>query len=460
MPISARQTSNLNPNEEPSMATGGGSQTLVSGSPGFIGGGTTQTEAYAPRSGEATRSGMFTNLQDYLKANEGAAAPIVSQFESKASGLEKPATTAAETAKTKLSTLKSGLETAKSGLESKLGEQTALKSILETARKSPGTLTSEQISKYRTGVGAYKTPDVQSSISGFIPQKTQAEAAQTEALTVAERARAGLQPMGEISGVRNLIRELNPEQRVTAGGASLDAFITRQAPEYQKFTEGLGTKIQNVGGIAGQLSPYSKAIQDYLGSGTGSLSNIGSQFDPNLASGGAFQSAAESLKAQSEYAPTKEQIITAGLSRAGFDQPGIQAQREAASREKSNQFTQQDQNRINAIDKRISYLSEAGRPWDEGPGGAGINQFQDEIDALTNERNALNNKTRSTAEQGKLSKMESDYANAIANLSRSDFMNQEQQSRYRALAGLSGLTNQQILNYLGGLGLSSSNYSI
>jgi hypothetical protein len=293
MPITAKQTTNLNPEEQP--VSSSPSEIISSGTPGYIGGGTTQSQDYSVKGGDSTRSGMFTNLQDYLKANEGAAAPIVGKFEEKAKGVVDPFTKSRTELQTGLGGLKSSIETSKAGLESTLGQQKSLQDILTAAKSTPTGLTKEQISQFRTGVASYKTPDVQSQISSFTPQKQELFNKQADVLSSAQQAKSALQPLGEISGVKSNIRQLNPGQRTTAGGASLDAFITRQSPEYQKFSESLGGKISDVAGTEGMLTPYSKAIQDYLGSGEGSLSSIESQFDPNFASGSQFQTGAESL---------------------------------------------------------------------------------------------------------------------------------------------------------------------
>lgn len=295
MPITARQTTNLNPQEQEGMLSSP-SQVISSGSPGFIGGGTTQSPEYSVKGGEQTRSGMFTNIQDYLRANEGAAAPIVGKFEQEATKIVDPLQKERTNVETGLSGLQKNIETAKSSLQSNLAQQQSLKGILGTAKTDPTKLSTEQIKQFRTGISSYGTPDVSKTISEFAPQKTDIFGKQADVLSQARTAQSQLQPMGEISGVKGLIRRFDPGIRTTAGGSSLDAFITRQAPEYQRFTQDLQTKLSDVAGTEAKLTPYSKAIQDYLGTGEGSLSNIGSQFDPTLKTGTAFQTQAESLR--------------------------------------------------------------------------------------------------------------------------------------------------------------------
>lgn len=314
MPITAKQTTNLNPEEQP--VSSSPSQIISSGAPGYIGGGTTQSQDYSVKSGEPTRSGMFTNLQDYLKANEGAAAPIVGKFEEKAKSVVDPFTKSRTELQSSLGGLKSSLETSKAGLESTLGKQKSLQDILSTARNTPTGLTKEQISQFRTGIESYKTPDVQSQISTFAPQKQELFNKQADVLSSAQKAKSTLQPLGEITGVKGNIRALNPDQVVTAGGSSLDAFITRQSPQYQEFEKSLRGNLSDVAKTEGMLTPYSKAIQDYLGSGEGSLSNIGSKFDPNFASGSQFQTGAESLLSSTLPATAK----TEGYNPSGIDQ--------------------------------------------------------------------------------------------------------------------------------------------
>ena len=295
MPITARQTTNLNPQEQEGMLSSP-SQVISSGSPGFIGGGTTQSPEYNVKGGEQTRSGMFTNIQDYLKANEGAAAPIVNRFEQEAKGIVNPLQRERANVETGLSGLQKNIETAKSGLQSNLAQQQSLKGILGTAQTDPTKLSGEQIKQFRTGVSSYGTPDVSKTISEFAPQKTDILGKQVDVLNQAKTAQSQLQPMGEISGVKGLIRKYDPGTRTTAGGSSLDAFITRQAPEYQQFTQNLQKNLGDIAGTEAKLTPYSKAIQEYLGTGEGSLSSIGSQFDPTLKTGTAFQTQAESLR--------------------------------------------------------------------------------------------------------------------------------------------------------------------
>lgn len=295
MALTASQTRNLNPNEQAGGISSPGTL-LTQGGPGFVGGGVTQSTPYAPGGGEATRSGMFTNIQDYLKANEGAAAPIVSKFEEKAQGVASPVGKMAEQTQTSLSGLKSNIETAKSGLESSLASQRELKGILEKARSTPSALSTAEIGKFRTGVGSYATPDATSSIQSFVPQKEKAASSVADLIASANKAQSELQPLGEISGVKGLIRQFNPNERVTAGGSSLDAFITRQAPEYEKFTQGLGAKLSGIESAKTSVNPLFSDIERYLGTGEGSLANIGSQFDPGYATGGKFQSVAEGLR--------------------------------------------------------------------------------------------------------------------------------------------------------------------
>ena len=293
MALTASQTRNLNPDEQAGGMSSPGTL-LTQGGPGFVGGGMTQSTPYSPGGGEATRSGMFTNIQDYLKANEGAAAPIVSKFEEKAQGIATPIGKMAGETKTSLSGLKSNLETAKSGLESSLASQGELKGILSKAQTTPSSLSQAEIGKFRTGVGSYATPDVTSSIQSFVPKKEKAASDVANLISSANRAQSELQPLGEISGVKGLIRQFNPNERITAGGSSLDAFITRQAPEYQQFTQDLGTKISGVKSAKTSVNPLFSDIERYLGTGEGSLANIGSQFDPGYATGSKFQTAAES----------------------------------------------------------------------------------------------------------------------------------------------------------------------
>lgn len=295
MPITARQTTNLNPQEQEGMLSSP-SQVISSGSPGFIGGGTTQSPEYNVKGGEQTRSGMFTNIQDYLKANEGAAAPIVNRFEQEAKGIVNPLQRERANVETGLSGLQKNIETAKSGLQSNLEQQQSLKGILGTAQTDPTKLSEGQIKQFRTGISSYGTPDVSKTISEFAPRKTDIFGKQADVLSQARTAQSQLQPMGEISGVKGLIRKYDPGTRTTAGGSSLDAFITRQAPEYETFAQNLQTKLSDVTGTEAKLTPYSKAIQDYLGTGEGSLSSIGSKFDPTLKTGTAFQTQAESLR--------------------------------------------------------------------------------------------------------------------------------------------------------------------
>lgn len=295
MALTASQTRNLNPDEQAGGMSSPGTL-LTQGGPGFVGGGMTQSTPYSPGGGEATRSGMFTNIQDYLKANEGAAAPIVSKFEEKAQGITAPIGKMAGETKTSLSGLKSNLETAKSGLESSLASQGELKGILSKAQTAPSSLSQAEIGKFRTGVGSYATPDVTSSIQSFVPQKEKAASDVANLISSANRAQSELQPLGEISGVKGLIRQFNPNERITAGGSSLDAFITRQAPEYEQFTQGLGTKISGVQSAKTSVNPLFSDIERYLGTGEGSLANIGSKFDPGYATGSKFQSVAEGLR--------------------------------------------------------------------------------------------------------------------------------------------------------------------
>lgn len=328
MPITARQTTNLNPQEQEGMLSSP-SQVISSGSPGFIGGGTTQSPEYSVKGGEQTRSGMFTNIQDYLRANEGAAAPIVGKFEQEATKIVDPLQKERTNVETGLSGLQKNIETAKSGLQSNLAQQQSLKGILGTAKTDPTKLSTEQIQQFRTGISSYGTPDVSKTISEFAPQKTDIFGKQADVLSQARTAQSQLQPMGEISGVKGLIRRFDPGTRTTAGGSSLDAFITRQAPEYQKFTQDLQTKLSDVAGTEAKLTPYSKAIQDYLGTGEGSLSNIGSQFDPTLKTGTAFQTQAESLAKTptkqvdlASYSPSDVSGILNSLNVLGYDKEG------------------------------------------------------------------------------------------------------------------------------------------